>query len=254
VTWWNGQGDTVHAAWLDGRHMGAGEHGEGGGAMTVHTTSVSPGGTIAPESPLDLRTCECCQVNSAMATSGPVVVYRDRSEDDIRDIGIVRRVGTTWTPPAIVHNDGWKISGCPVNGPAVAARGDTVAVAWFTGAQDTARVRMAWSVDGGATFAPPSRVDGGTPVGRVDLELMDGNTAVVSWLERVPPEAGEVRLRRVSRDGTAGTPVVVASTAASRPAGFPKLVRLGDDLIAAWTVPGDSSTVKLGRIAQGAVR
>jgi hypothetical protein len=64
-----------------------------------------------------------------------------------------------------LHADGWKIDYCPVNGPAAGAIGDTVAVAWFTGAQDTSRVRVAFSTDAGATFSAPVRADDGLPAG-----------------------------------------------------------------------------------------
>lgn len=215
--------------------------------MTVHSTSIGSSG-LGAELRLDDRNCECCQVNAAVAATGPVVVYRDRSEDEIRDIAIVRRVNGAWTSPAHVHDDGWRISACPVNGPAIAARGDTVVVAWFTGAQDTARVRVAWSTDAGASFAPPVRIDGGSPVGRVDVELLPDGNAAVSWLERVPPETGEVRVRRVPRTGAPGEPVVIARTSAARPSGFPKIVRRGDHLLAAFTIPGDSSVIRLSTL------
>ena len=166
-----------------------------------------------------------------MAASGPVVAYRDRTEDEIRDIVVVRQVGGAWTEPTLVHNDGWKIAACPVNGPALAARGDTVAIAWFTGAQDTARVRVAFSVDGGATFAPPVRIDGGAPAGRVGIALDANGDAIVSWLERVPPEDAEVRVRRVARSGEMGAPFTVSRTKAARASGFPRIVRTGDALL-----------------------
>lgn len=247
VALWLGAGDSVHAAWLDGRDMGGG-HGASHGAMSLRYTSLGTAGTPGEETPLDLRTCECCQVNAAMGTAGPIVVYRDRSDGEIRDIAVVRMVNGRWTEPVTVHDDNWHVEGCPVNGPAIAARGDTAVVAWFTGAQDTARVRVAWSFDGGATFAPPVRVDGGTPVGRVDVELVGDGAAAVSWLERVPPEAGEVRLRHVTAAGALGGVHTLATTSASRPSGFPKLVRQGQNILAAWTLPGDSMRVRLTRL------
>lgn len=251
VAMWLAPGDSVRAAWLDGRQM-AGGHDEG--AMTVQSVALAADGTTGAEQALDVRSCDCCQVAATVAASGPVVAYRDRTEDEIRDIVVVRQVQGAWTEPTPVHNDGWKIAACPVNGPALAARGDTVAIAWFTGAQDTARVRVAFSVDGGATFSPPVRIDGGTPAGRVGISLDDRGDALVSWLERVPPEDGEVRVRRVSRAGVLGEPFTVSRTRAARASGFPRIVRQGDALIAAWTVPGDSARVHVGRLAFAALR
>lgn len=252
LAFWTGAGDSVHAAWLDGRNMTGGD-GHGKGAMSVQSNAIGVDGSLGSELALDLRTCECCQVNAAMSRRGPLVVYRDRTEDEIRDISIVRQVNGVWSAPSRVHDDGWQVAACPVNGPAIAARGDTVVVAWFTGARDTARVKAAWSFNAGETFAAPLVVDGGAPAGRVDVELLPDGSAVVSWLERVPPEAAEVRLRRVRGDGTAGSPVTVATTSGARASGFPKLVQRGDQLIAAWTVPGDTARVLMGSMPAGAL-
>jgi hypothetical protein len=251
VALWLAPGDSVRGAWLDGRRMTAGEGGHGKGAMSVQSVSVASSGALGAEQPLDLRTCDCCQVAATVAASGPVVAYRDRTDDEIRDIAVVRLVDGRWTPPSIVHADGWHIEACPVNGPALAARGDTVAIAWFTGAQDTARVRVAFSVDGGQRFAAPVRVDGGAPAGRVGISLDQTGDALVSWLERVPPEDAEVRVRRVARSGEMGTPVTISRTKAARASGFPRIVRRGDTLLAAWTVPGDSARVMVGSLAVG---
>jgi hypothetical protein len=254
VALWIGPGDSVTAAWLDGRHMTAGEGGHGKGAMSVQSVSVGSTGALGAEQPVDLRTCDCCQVAATVAASGPVVAYRDRTEDEIRDIAVVRLVAGRWTAPSIVHADGWRIEACPVNGPALAARGDTVAIAWFTGAQDTARVRVAFSVDGGQRFAAPVRVDGGAPAGRVGISLDENGDALVSWLERVPPEDAEVRVRRVARSGELGTPMTISRTTAARASGFPRIVRRGSALLAAWTVPGDSARVMVGSIPLGEVK
>ena len=249
VALWLAPGDSVRAAWLDGRHMSGGHDGEAKGAMSLQSVAVAPAGTLGSEQPLDLRTCDCCQVAATVTASGPLVAYRDRTENEIRDIAVVRQVDGAWTTPTIVHEDGWHIEACPVNGPALASRGDTVAIAWFTGAQDTARVRVAFSVDGGKTFTAPVRVDGGTPAGRVGIVLDANGDALVSWLEQVPPEDAEVRVRRVARSAEMGAPLTVSRTKAARASGFPRIARTGDVLVAAWTVPGDSARVMVGRLA-----
>jgi hypothetical protein len=249
VALWLAPGDSVRAAWLDGRQM-TGGHGNGApaGAMSLQSVAIASNGTLGREHPLDLRTCDCCQVTATVTPSGPVVAYRDRTEGEIRDIAVVRQVNGEWTQPTIVHEDGWHIEACPVNGPALASRGDTVAIAWFTGAQDTARVRVAFSVDGGQRFAAPVRIDGGTPAGRVGITLDTNGDAIVSWLERVPPENAEVRVRRVARSGTLGEPFTISRTSAARASGFPRIVRSGSALVVAWTVPGDSAKVMVGRL------
>lgn len=249
------------AVWLDGREMGGG-HGEaaadagdrpaedaaaagghGTGAMTLrYARFEDTGGEPLDEALLDDRTCDCCQNDAIRVGDAVVVAYRDRSPDEVRDIAIRRGTVDGWEPSRIVHADGWRIPACPVNGPAIAAAGDRVAVAWFTAAQDTPRVLVAFSADAGRSFGPPIRVDGGAPEGRVDIQFVDGESAAVSWLERTA-DGADVRVRRVGPDGSAGAPVVITRTGAERASGFPRFVVAGDELVFAWTRVGDPSTV-----------
>lgn len=229
--------------WLDGRKYADAAPGESGAEMTLRTARLEGDG-LAGEALLDDRACDCCQTDAARAEDGPVVVYRDRSPEEVRDISIVRWTGSEWTDPAPVHDDGWVIEACPVNGPAVAARADTLAVAWFTAAEDTMRVDLARSVDGGATFGAPVRVDAGTPEGRVDLALLDGGDALVLWLERADGGAGRLLLRRVAPDGRLGEPVTVAETSYARSSGFPRMAVSGEEVVFAWTDPADPPRVR----------
>ena len=236
-------GDSVQAIWLDGRKHGDTAHTR---EMQLATTRVAPDGGLGAEMLLDQRICDCCQTSAALTSRGAVVVYRDRSPDEVRDIYIVRLTSTGWTTPAAVHHDNWQIAACPVNGPAIAARGDTVAVAWFTAAGDTARVFTALSTDAGATFAAPARVDDGQPIGRVDVELEAGGRILVSWLERRGADDADVRLRSVVPGAEHEKSMVVASSAAARASGFPRLALRGPDVVLAWTNPRDSARVEVG--------
>ena len=262
VTMWR-EGSDLGAAWLDGRNFAkaaedskAGHDGHGSGSeMMLLTTTLRADGTLGTEEVLDRRTCDCCQNSAAMTSDGPIVVYRDRSPDEIRDIHVVRRVAGRWTEGAPVHRDGWRIDACPVNGPAVSASGKRVAVAWFTAASDSARVRVAFSDDAGATFGAPVRVDDGNPAGRVDVELLENGAALVTWIERTGEDAAAVRARRIPGTGGApGTAVTIATSSAERASGFPRAAMSGDDVIFAWTVPGKPSEVRVARAAASAFR
>lgn len=247
VSFWplgNGRAGLV---WLDGRKYAAAEAAQRRGDSTVvaemslRTATMEADGSVGPESELDGRICDCCQTSAAVTSEGPVVVYRDRSLSDVRDTWIVRQVNGTWTQPAPVANDGWVINSCPVNGPAVAAQGRRVAVAWYSQAADRRRVYVAFSEDAGASFSRRVRVDDGRPVGRVDVVMLRDGRALVSWIED-NPEGGELRIKLVSRSGS-GPARVVTRTAVGRPAGFPRMVASGDRLVFAWTdVSADGST------------
>ena len=66
--------------------------------------------------------------------------------------------GGYWNPPYTVHEDGWKIAGCPVNGPMLANHENDVAIAWYTSPNSTPTVNVAFSKDEGASFDAPLRV------------------------------------------------------------------------------------------------
>lgn len=122
--------------WLDARNYGQTGLLARPDVMQLRATRIDAHGRLETDGPVDTKTCSCCQTSSARLGDGTLVVaYRDRTEAEIRDISIVRLIDDAWTDPINVHPDGWEISGCPVNGPAVAAQGDRIAVAWFTAAR-----------------------------------------------------------------------------------------------------------------------
>ena len=252
VAMWRESG-RVGAVWLDGRKFKKAGHNTGNEMMLLSTT-LSPDGTRGPEVRLDERTCDCCQNAAVMTSAGPIVAYRDRSPDEIRDIYVTRRVGDKWLPGTPVHNDNWHINACPVNGPALAAEGGRVALAWFTAAQDSARVKVAFSDDAGATFGAPVRVDNGNPAGRVDVAVLADGDALVTWIERIGGDTAAVRVRRISRDGSTGPPVTIASSSAARASGFPQMVVTDTNVVFAWTVPGRPSAIRVARASVSDIR
>jgi hypothetical protein len=214
----------------------AGDHGAHGGGhvKTVGIARFGKSGREIDRTIVDRDACSCCSTDIAETARGPIAVYRDREPDEIRDISIVRHVNGRWTSPAPVHRDGWVINGCPTNGPAIAAAGTTVAVAWFTAANDQPRVNVAFSADAGATFSSPVRVDDGNPVGWPDVVMMEDGRVVVSWLERGAAGKGWLRVREVSPTGRQ-TAHTIATASSGRTTGIPMMARLpGGDLLLAW--------------------
>ena len=239
-------GAGTQAFWLDGRNTGGEhDHSSGGtqGAMTLRSAMIG-GSAGAPMRDLELdpRTCDCCQTDAARTSEGIVVVYRDRSADEIRDIALIRGTVAGWSAPIAVAHDGWRTDACPVNGPAVDARDDAVVVAWFT-APDRPRVRVAFSRDGGRTFTPPIDVAVGALSGRVDTVLLPDGRAVVSWLADTPGSA-EIRAQIFTPSGPAGAAVTVARTDVARSSGFPQMVAADGGLLFAWTRTGDPPQVR----------
>ncbi|HIF08158.1 MAG TPA: exo-alpha-sialidase [Gemmatimonadetes bacterium] len=241
----------VGMVWLDGRDA-VDRDGASGitGAVALRYRSFDRDGVPTPEVLIDDRVCDCCQTDAATAASGPVVVYRDRSPDEVRDIYVTRLVDGQWTEGAPVHQDGWVIPACPVNGPAVAARGNDVAVAWFTGADDELKAQVAFSNDGGVHFGEPIRVDEGRPLGRVDVLWLENGSALVMWMER-RTRTGEILVRQVMPDGGLGEVSLVTATSAGRDSGFPRMIQDSEGrVVFAWTGTGQARRVRVARTSE----
>lgn len=236
--------DAFLVVWLDGRRMAD----QPPGPMTLRQARLERDGSVGPDSIVDDSVCDCCPTDAQRMDDGILVVYRDRTPGEVRDVYAARLAGDTWSAPAAVHADGWVIAGCPVNGPAVDADGTRVAVAWFTGAQgDPGAVRLAFSEDAGRTFAAPSTIDDGRPLGRVDVTLLDDGSALVSWLETLGGSAA-IQVRRVTSAGGDAAVLEVTRTDVSRSSGFPKLNRHGEHVFVAWTETGDPTRVSTARL------
>jgi len=236
--------DRFLAIWLDGRNTGPVAAAGSRGAMTLRAAEIDRSGQIYSEALLDDRICDCCQTSAAHTTNGMLVVYRDRSEEEVRDISAVQWQDGAWTEPQSVHADQWQINGCPVNGPTIATDSTTTAVAWFTAAEGIPRVLLSFSFDEGRSFGSPISIADTQPLGRVDILLLPDRSALVSWLEKTDEDA-VILVRRAYPDGSLGLPSKVAATKASRVSGVPRMARSEDTVFIAWTDPGASSSVQV---------
>jgi hypothetical protein len=187
---------------------------------------------------VDDAVCDCCQTDLTTIEDGYLAVYRDRSEDEIRDIKIARYSSEAgdWSEPKPVHNDGWQIQACPVNGPRIVSNGNSVAVAWYTEANGNPAIYLARSDDGGETFLEPVLIAGAdlNPAGRIDLLITPESQIFVSWLQEDAGN-GYVIVTEIEADGTVGNQVHAGTTSSSRSSGFPRIVQYNDSILVAWT-------------------
>jgi hypothetical protein len=207
------------AVWLDGRNMAASSdtpasadsgHGHGPGGMTLRSALLDRDGTLREGTELDGLTCDCCQTGAAVTTAGPLVVYRDRDGEEVRDIYYSAYREGRWTQEMQVAD------------PAV---------------------RAAFYSDATGNFGPPVEVDRDRPLGRVDSVLLTDGSAVISWVAALDEQRAVIRYRRIWPDGRRGALNTLAEIPASRASGFPQMAPGGDGLVFAWTAPGESSRV-----------
>ncbi len=226
--------------WLDGRATRGDE-----GDMQLRSALFDPAHKSLTDSLVDSRVCECCPTSVALAADGPVAAYRRRSAAEIRDIYVTRLGTAKWSMPIRVHADNFKIEGCPINGPSIAANGKDVAVAWFTAPKEVDRSYVAFSHDGGRTFGKATRVEDEGTLGRMQVALTADGAAVVGWVE-FANEKSTFKIRRIDAAGARGPSVSVAAMSGTR---LPRMTVAKNEVVLAWTESEkDSSRVKTARL------
>jgi hypothetical protein len=222
--------DSTHAAliWLDGRNWRKQKR------VTLMTRSVQSDGTMTDAADIDPDTCTCCPTSMVQTGSGLLAAYRGHTPENIRDISLLQNVQGRWSQPRIVHADNWHFQGCPVNGPNLDVNGTTTALIWFSAPQDQPEVKVAFSGDGGSQFTAPRRVDEGDVIGRTQVVLLPGRSAVAFWVEN---KSGTTRLRgrRVHDAGTLEPPFEVARGVGL---GYPHAARLAKGAAVTWADEG----------------
>jgi len=217
--------------YLDGRGMVKDrEH----GPMSIRYASYDSQWKQTADAAVDTKVCECCSTSAALTTDGPIAVYRDRTDTEIRDIYVTRLENGKWTDGKAVHDDGWKIDACPVNGPSVSANGRDVVVGWFTTKDNMGEAYVAFSQDGGKTFGDPIRLDDAGTLGRVSVSMLEDGSAAATWVE-FKDKRGQFSIRRVMKSGQKTPAVVIAGATGGRVSGVPRFARLGNQLVFAWS-------------------
>ncbi|MEM1262136.1 MAG: hypothetical protein AAGH76_07050 [Pseudomonadota bacterium] len=221
----------VGLIWLDGRDTAS------LGTMQLRYAEFSGDGSISHAAVLDERVCECCQTAAIRLSDRTLVAYRDRSPAEIRDIAMTVRRGERWSSLGVPVADNWQVSGCPVNGPAVAANGKTLALAWYTQADGQGRVRIARSTDRGHSFRETELELTTETLGRADIVVLDNADIVVSWLQRDDVDSGAAvwRVQRFDLHGRPGPALDIAVVSAERSSGFARMQKTGNRLLFAWT-------------------
>lgn len=241
----------IAAFWLDGRDLANWSFDEPDALLgtSLRLARYDAAGTVASREIIDPLVCDCCQPDVAVAGNGPIVAYRDRTQDEIRDVVVRRWVDGSWSAPVQTGQEGWFIEGCPVNGPAIAAAGNEVAVSWFTAPDNRGRVRYARSSDGGASFDEAIDVDSDGAYGQTGIVLDPDGRAVISWWRRAPEGGLDLMVRSYRADGTAEADLEVAHETVGSPVDVPQLIAADGGYLIAWTSFDAGGTVRLARLS-----
>lgn len=232
-------GDRVLLAWLDGRNTlppapaaehdahgaASGGHAHAEGPMSLRSAEIGRDFVLRHEQEVDARVCSCCPTDLVRVANEALLVYRDRSEDEIRDVHAARYRDGRWRLEGAVRTDGWRIEACPVNGPALAARGGAVVSAWPTMASGNLELKIARLGDARPAFVLEA---GDGVLGRPDLAPWGDAHWLATWLGARADGATALRVGVIDDALQAVQTHDVAVLPPGRGTGMPRLASLGD--------------------------
>ena len=237
----------VGVTWLDGRETAMTPY--PAGHYHLMAAMLYPNGHYSGEKMLDDNVCTCCPTGSVSLGNEMLIGYRDRTQDEIRDMDTVRlNEKLNVDGPYPVHHDGWRINACPTNGPALDVRNRQTVVAWFSGASGPL-LSFSTSTDGGKHFTSPREVSAATAtVGHPAISLLPEGSSILAWIESSNPES-HLLVRLIGKDGDLGPVVEVARGSGF---GYPSMRAQGDSVLLAWMQADKTgSSLHLTRINSG---
>ena len=117
-----------------------------------------------------------------------------------------------------------------------------VAIAWYTAANESAQIKVAISKDVGQTFSNPIKIDNSMPIGRVDIEWIDNENIIVSWI-RASEKTSDIIVKVLNILNGEGKEFFVESIPQGRISGYPQMEVVGNKALFAWTEINQKTSV-----------
>jgi hypothetical protein len=230
-------GDAFLVVWLDGRFTQANASGHSGhdhaqaneSRMTLRSVRLSRAQKTQHALEVDADVCTCCLTDLVRTGAEQFsLVYRDRLPGEVRDISLATFNGVRWSAKGQVHADGWRIAGCPVNGPAIAQRDAATAVAWSTmqGEDMVVRARVLGQ--------PMHELERGNILGRVDLAARTKGWLAI-WLGDGGKGNSALKLGILGNELQREQTFTLATLTSGRNIGMPRLAQQADTALVVWT-------------------
>lgn len=105
---------------------------------------LTKNGVFQPEKVIDPVVCDCCNISLLIDAKGALNIYYRDNNDEIRDMATMTSTdnGLTFSKSQILHNDQWKINGCPHSGAISTVFGQSALITWFSGAESEKGIRL----------------------------------------------------------------------------------------------------------------
>lgn len=228
--------DSVGLIYLDGRKM-VNDFSEDPNdtGMSLRGAVINTQQNIINSSLIDGLVCECCQTDIAIGSDGPIGIYRNRTEGELRDIYITKKINDKWSAGKPIHNDNWQISGCPVNGPSIFAKEDNVTIGWFTGANNHPVIKVINSSDGGNIFNDPLLIGSNEAIGHINLTMDKNMNTWIVWHKKIANGGAALMLSMIERNSNKLYELTVDATGNIPRYSVPQITTHNNVIIMAWT-------------------
>jgi len=230
-------GNKLRAFWLDGRMMT-----KPSGKMMLRTATLH-GNFIKDEKILDDNVCTCCPTSAIQHSTGAMVVYRDRSTKEIRDISFVLQRDGGWTQPATLNADNWLMPGCPVNGASIGNSRNIFAISRFTVINNKPQVILRVFAKGKIETGKEIILDNNTPIGRC-VTICSKDSIYTIWIG-LEEQQSVLRFAEVSFTGEIKRKKTLTKVDGNRSSGLPRAILSQGYLWVCWT---DTNGILLGRL------
>ncbi len=267
----------AHSVWLDHRGLATDRSGHHGSHHSGHDTagaaenvdgvamaqlsslyfSATQAGAASSERELAKGVCYCCKTALAVGHDGALyAAWRHVYPGNIRDIAFMtsRDSGRTFGPPTRISQDGWELSGCPDDGPAIAVdRKNVVHVVWPTvleGTEPEGALFYASTRDG-ENFTPRQRIPtlGSLKPTHPQITIDAAGRPFVAW-DELQRGTRKVVVREVKLEPSGRTsfgPAAIIND--SSPGSYPVLAATSREVLVVWASSGTkSSTIAVRRV------
>ncbi len=233
-----GKNGEILIAWLDARDTESAKKAgkEFKGLSVYYTWSDDGGKHFYPNKSIAAHTCECCRIDTAIASDNtPVIVWRHIFDGGIRDHAIIKV--KDWNIPGGLQrlsHENWKIDACPHHGPGLSISDNSIYHAvWFSNSDTKQGLFYAHSTKSGRSFSEPVNF-GNTGASHPHVLALRRQVAVV-WQEF----DGNINSIQVMQSADAGNtwskPEALAQT--TEMIDEPFLVSDGQDIYLSWHAP-----------------
>ena len=234
------------STYLDGRQNELAKHDKSlSPQMTLRSTSYNIDGEILLDKLIDNKVCDCCQTDLGITQNNiPITVYRDRSQNETRDIYYSFFKDAKWSTPLSINDDNWIISGCPVNGPAISTFRNSSSVVWYTEEKGESVLKIAFSENITKGFNDPIIINANDPIGRVDIEMINETSSLISYMDYIGDKA-YLKVQKVNSLTGNNKFIIIEEISNTRASGFPKINIIDDaKTIITWTDTTNGHNVK----------